>query len=160
MHANHQRCQMSCRITLIPNLRFRSPHPQNPRPTPGGETRPNRDSAREPRHRRSYHPNKGVDRKVADLYEKGQVCPHAHYFSGDPQVYQNFCREFNIPTDVMLYRMASDRIKDKAKDRPKHFNRELMAWFSLAPHQLAINSYRIIMSVIALKEGPRKLRVR
>lgn len=118
--------------------------------------------------------NKGVGCEVADLYEKDQVCPRAHYFSGDPQAYQNFCREFNIPANVMLNHVASDRIKDKAEDRPKHitvslmaiceaglqfplhpFLRELLARFSLAPHQLAINSYRIIMSVIALKESHR-----
>lgn len=37
---------------------------------------------------------------------------------------------------------------------PLHpFLRELLARFNLAPHLFAINSYRIVMSVIALKEG-------
>ncbi|KAI8560817.1 hypothetical protein RHMOL_Rhmol04G0285500 [Rhododendron molle] len=31
------------------------------------------------------------DREVADLYERGQVCPHAHFFSGQPEEYENFC---------------------------------------------------------------------
>ncbi|KAI8559946.1 hypothetical protein RHMOL_Rhmol04G0216000 [Rhododendron molle] len=33
-----------------------------------------------------------------------------------------------------------------------HFLRELLAQFSLVLHYFAINSYRIVMSVIALKE--------
>ncbi|KAI8571318.1 hypothetical protein RHMOL_Rhmol01G0110300 [Rhododendron molle] len=90
------------------------------------------------------------DREIADLFERGQVCPHAHYFSGQ---------------------VASNRIRAKREHRPEHitvplmaiceaglrfplhpFLRELLAKFGLVPHYFAINSFRIVMAVIKLKE--------
>lgn len=72
----------------------------------------------------------------------------------------------------MLHRVKSTEIKDKKEHHPEHitvplmaicetglrfplhsFLREFLSRFGLAPHQLAINSYHIIMSVIALIEG-------
>lgn len=50
----------------------------------------------------------GEDREVADLYKKGQVCPHAHFLNGDPEEYKNFCREYGILDDVVISRVASD----------------------------------------------------
>lgn len=107
-----------------------------------------------------------------DLFDKGLLCPHAHYFSGEPREYEQFCHRYNIPADVLLNRVKSKEIKDSTKEHPEHitmalmaiceaglrfplhpFLREILAWFSLAPHQLVINSYRIIMSVIALVES-------
>lgn len=46
--------------------------------------------------------------KDVDLFDKGRLCPHAHFFSGDPEEYQNFCREYDIRADVMLNRVRSD----------------------------------------------------
>lgn len=107
----------------------------------------------------------------ANLFDKGRLCPHAHFFTSDEEEYQKFRQIYEIPDDVMLNRVRSGQIRDKVEDRPKHitvplmaceaglrfplhpFLREILARFSLAPHQLAINSYRIIMSVIALKES-------
>lgn len=93
-------------------------------------------------------------------------------WSGEPGEYEEFCRRYHIPADVVLSRVKRNETKDFAKDRPEHitvplmtiyeaglrfhlhpFLREVIARFSLAPHQLAINSYRIIMSVIALIES-------
>lgn len=107
-----------------------------------------------------------------DLFDKGLLCPHAHYFSGESEEYEEFCHKYNIPANVVLHRVKSNEIKDSAKERPEHitvpfmaiyeaglrfplhpFLRELLARFSLAPHQFAINNYRIVMSVIALIEG-------
>ncbi|KAI8550786.1 hypothetical protein RHMOL_Rhmol06G0134200 [Rhododendron molle] len=111
------------------------------------------------------------DREIADLFERGQVCPHAHYFSGQPNEYENFCRTYNIPDDVVISQVASNKIREKREHRPEHitvplmaiceaglrfplhpFLRELLAKFGLVPHFFAINSYRIVMSVIKLKE--------
>lgn len=113
-----------------------------------------------------------VDKEVADLYERGQVCPHAHFFSGDLGEYKSFCREYNIPDDVVVSRVANDQIKDKGEHRPEHitvplmaiceaglrfplhpFLRELLARFNLVPHFFAINSFRIVVAVVALKES-------
>lgn len=107
-----------------------------------------------------------------DLFDKGLLCPHAHYFSGKPGEYEAFCHKYGIPDDVLLTRVKSDEIRDKKEDHPEHitvplmaiceaglrlplhpFLREILWKFSLAPHQLAINSYRIIMSVITLVES-------
>ncbi|KAI8559770.1 hypothetical protein RHMOL_Rhmol04G0199900 [Rhododendron molle] len=111
------------------------------------------------------------DREIADLFEKGQVCPHAHYFSGQPNEYEDFCRTYDIPDDVVISQVASNKIRDKKEHCPEHitvplmaiceaglrfplhpFLRELLAKFGLVPHFFAINSYRIVMSVIKLKE--------
>lgn len=111
------------------------------------------------------------NREFTDLFERGQVCPHAHYFSGRPDEYDNFCRTYNIPADVVVHQVASNRIRDKREDRPEHitvplmaiceaglrfplhpFLRELLARFGIVSHYFAINSYRIVMSVIKLKE--------
>lgn len=108
----------------------------------------------------------------ADLFDKGLLCPHAHYFSGEPGEYEAFCQKYNIPDNVFLHRVKSNEIRDKRGDRPEHitvpliaiceaglqfplhpFLREILYRFSLAPHQLAINSYRIIMLVVALIES-------
>lgn len=108
----------------------------------------------------------------ADLFDKGLLCLYAHYFSGLPGEYEAFCQKYNIPEDVALHRLKSPEIKDRREHRPEHitvplmaiweahlrfplhsFLREILSRFSLAPHQLAINSYCIIMSVIALIEG-------
>lgn len=107
-----------------------------------------------------------------DLFDKGQLCPHAHFFNGEPGEYEEFFCRYHISVDVVLSRVKSNEIKDEVKDRPEHiivplmaiceaglrfplhpFLMEVLARFSLAPHQLAINSYRIIMLVITLIEG-------
>ncbi|KAI8572199.1 hypothetical protein RHMOL_Rhmol01G0179200 [Rhododendron molle] len=111
------------------------------------------------------------DKEIDDLYERGQVCPYAHFFSGQPDEYEDFCRTYNILDDVVISRVASNRIRDKPEHRPVHitvpfmaiceaglrfplhpFLRELLARFGLVPHFFAINSYRIVMAVIKLKE--------
>jgi hypothetical protein len=109
--------------------------------------------------------------KDDDLFDKGRLCPHAHYFNGEAAEYEAFCQKYHIPDDVFLNRVRSDKLKVKKADRPGHitvplmaiceaglrfplhpFLREVLWKFSLCTHQLAINSYRIIMSVIALIE--------
>lgn len=106
-----------------------------------------------------------------DILDNGVVCPYAHYFSGSTEEYVAFCQEYHIPNDVLLHRVRSDQIKAEREDKPEHitvplmaiteaglrfpfhpFLREVLWKFSLCPHQLAINSYRIIMSVIKLIE--------
>lgn len=106
-----------------------------------------------------------------NLFNKGLLCPHTHYFSGVPKENEKFCRLYHIPADVVLSQVKSSEIKDLARDRPEHitmplmaiceaglrfplhpFLREILARFDLAPHQLAINNYRIIMLVVALIE--------
>ncbi|KAI8558877.1 hypothetical protein RHMOL_Rhmol04G0130300 [Rhododendron molle] len=108
----------------------------------------------------------------ADLFDNGLLCPHAHYFSGGASEYKAFCHKFNIPANVYLHRVKSTEIRAKREDRPEHitvplmaickaglqfplhpFLREILWKFIICPHQLAINSYRIIMSVIALIES-------
>ncbi|KAI8527607.1 hypothetical protein RHMOL_Rhmol12G0088500 [Rhododendron molle] len=110
--------------------------------------------------------------KDDDLFDKGLLCPYAHYFSGDTAEYEAFREKYGIPADVYLHRVKSDQIRAKREDRPEHitvplmaiceaglrfpfhpFLREVLWKFSLCPHQLAINSYRIIMSIIALIES-------
>lgn len=107
-----------------------------------------------------------------DLFDKGLLCPHAHYFSGKLGEYEEFCHKYNIPDDVVLHHVKSTKIKDKREDNLEHitvplmavceaglqfpfhpFLREKLARFSLALHQLAINSYRIIMSIIVFIES-------
>lgn len=108
----------------------------------------------------------------ADPFDKGRLCPHSHFFNGDPDEYQDFCQKYNILADVVLSRVKSGEIKDKARDHPEHiivplmaiceaglrfplhpFLREVLSRFNLAPHQVSINNYRIIVFVIALVEN-------
>lgn len=46
--------------------------------------------------------------KDANLFDKGRLCPHAHFFSGDLEEYQNFYREYDIRADMMLNQVRSD----------------------------------------------------
>ncbi|KAI8530794.1 hypothetical protein RHMOL_Rhmol11G0087000 [Rhododendron molle] len=62
----------------------------------------------------------GEDRQVADLYKKAQVCPHTHFLNGYPEEYRNFCRVYGIPDNVVISRVTSDQIKDKADNKPEH----------------------------------------
>lgn len=56
----------------------------------------------------------------ADLFDKGSLCPYAHYFSGVPGEYEAFRRKYNIPDDVLLHRVKSMEIKDRREHRPEH----------------------------------------
>ncbi|KAI8572385.1 hypothetical protein RHMOL_Rhmol01G0194500 [Rhododendron molle] len=56
------------------------------------------------------------NREVADLYERGQVCPHAHYFIEHPNEYEDFCRTYNIPDDVVVSQLPDSNVSDKLKE--------------------------------------------
>lgn len=63
----------------------------------------------------------------ADLFDKGLLCPHAHYFCGEPGEYDAFCQKYNIPDDVFLHRVKSSEKRDKRGDHPEHIIVPLMA---------------------------------
>ncbi|KAI8538299.1 hypothetical protein RHMOL_Rhmol09G0091500 [Rhododendron molle] len=52
-----------------------------------------------------------VDKKVAVLYERGQVCPHAHFFNGEPKEYENLCQEYSILGDMVVSQVAAAKLR-------------------------------------------------
>lgn len=114
----------------LPNPRSRSHCPPRPSLTLKEDWRPSQDSTLElrPRHRHNrVCAGLAVDKEVADLYERSQVCPHAHFFSGDLGEYENVCLIYGIPNDVVVSRVTSDKIRDKGEQRPEHITIPLMA---------------------------------
>ncbi|KAI8550165.1 hypothetical protein RHMOL_Rhmol06G0083800 [Rhododendron molle] len=49
----------------------------------------------------------------ADLFDKGLLCPHAHYFSGSAGKYEAFCEKYDIPADVFLHRSLPAPARDQ-----------------------------------------------
>lgn len=170
---NRRDCDSFEEFAIKPEISFTPEGSSNTLTDPqlGAEAESRLNSGAEPS---SSVPNaKGqMNQEDTDLYDQGRVCPYAHFFESDGESYENFRREYHIPDDVMLNRVPSDKIKDKDRHRPTHitvplmaiceaglrfplhlFLREILSRYSLAPHQLAINSYWIIILVIVLKES-------